>query len=171
MGKYVFLPYSPEWPRLARKEIWRISKSLGELAKIEHVGSTAVPGLGGKGIIDLAVVVSDITEAIKSLEPFGYVHKAHADDPGKRWFLMRGPDARGQAYHVHLMDTCRGELAEMVAFRDYLRVHPDMAQLYVRAKLAAVAVAGRVSGREAKKSAYMAKKEAIIFKILKAVQD
>ncbi|HEY7380739.1 MAG TPA: GrpB family protein [Gaiella sp.] len=125
----VVVSWNPQWPALARAETSR----LAEVAHaVEHVGSTAVPGLPAVPVLDIAVGVDsmadrgeDVANAIESL---GY--ERIADGEGFIRLVRRGD----RPVEVHVMEA-GGELwKEAVAFRDYLRAHPDEASAYARAK-------------------------------------
>jgi GrpB-like predicted nucleotidyltransferase (UPF0157 family) len=123
------VPWNPQWPALARAEAAR----LAEIAHaVEHVGSTAVPGLPAVPVLDLAVGVDsmansgeDVAEAIEAL---GYERV----ESGERMIrLLRRSD---RSVEVHVVEA-GGELwREAIAFRDYLRAHPDEASAYARSK-------------------------------------
>lgn len=87
MKKYIFKPYSDLFPSLFNKEKERIASQLLKKASIEHVGSTAVPGLGGKGIIDIAIAVdkSDMENATAALQELGYEFRPSFSTPDVDW--------------------------------------------------------------------------------------
>jgi GrpB-like predicted nucleotidyltransferase (UPF0157 family) len=134
---------------------------------IEHVGSSAVAGLGGKGIIDLAIVNPEVEKAMVLLEKLGYEHKVGGDDPGIRWFMKRSDMTTGQVFHVHLMEDKMGEFERMVRFRDYLRAHPDMAKAYADEKRRAVKAVEGLQTKEEQREVYMATKAGIIRRIIR----
>ena len=133
MKKYVFKPYSNSFPQLFEKEKLRISSIRKDMI-IEHVGSTAVPNLGGKGIIDIAIGVNieQMDFVAKGLQALGYEFRAIWDTPDRRYFKMDLPDLEEgtRKYHIHVMDPESIEFKEMIFFRDYLRDHPDEAKTY-----------------------------------------
>lgn len=163
--KYVFREYQPVWPRLAQEEMRRILEVLGRV-RIEHVGSSAVVGLGGKGILDLALVFPKADKAMNLLESLGYEHKVGGDDPGRRWFMVRKDIRTHQMFHVHLIAGNSEEFVRMVRFRDYLRAHPDMARAYAREKRKAAKAVEGLRTKEEQRDAYMAAKEKIIKRII-----
>lgn len=132
MRKYTFKPYSDIFPELFKREKERLS-SLNALA-IEHVGSTAVPGLGGKGIIDIAILVeqSEMQAVKEEIQKLGYEFRESWSTPQRLFFRIDLPDsAEGKRrYHIHLM--CRGsqEWEDFLTFRDYLIGHPEEAKKY-----------------------------------------
>jgi GrpB-like predicted nucleotidyltransferase (UPF0157 family) len=138
MPKYVFKPYSKIFPELFRKEKERISLHLKNAIAIEHVGSTAVPDLGGKGIIDIAVAVpkSEMEAAIKRLQAIGYEYRPTFSTPERAYFVIFLPDPEEETrrYHVHLTFPESKEWEELVGFRDFLRENPEEAREYAELK-------------------------------------
>lgn len=134
MKKYVFKPYSNIFPELFRKEKERIAAHLKNVIAIEHVGSTAVPDLGGKGIIDIAIAVPrealDVT--IKQLQGLGYEYRPTFSTPDRAYFVIFLPDAEEETrrYHAHLTYPESSEWEELIGFRDFLRNHPEEAREY-----------------------------------------
>ena len=126
--------YDPEWQRLYEREAERIKGALGAKAlRIEHVGSTSVPGLAAKPLIDIVLVVSDTRDEdtyVPPLESAGYVLRIREPD----WFehrLFKGPDTN---VNVHTFSDGCEEVDRMVGFRDWLRTHDDDRDLYLAAK-------------------------------------
>jgi len=113
-------PYDPAWPLAYAEHRERILASLGEV-EIEHVGSTSVPGLAAKPIIDVQVVVEDLDAAVVALEAAGYVLRVR--EPGHR--VVRTPDAV-----IHLHEPGDPQLAARRRFRDRLRTDPAARQRY-----------------------------------------
>ncbi|EHB62256.1 GrpB family protein [Paenibacillus lactis] len=124
-------PYDESWRELYLSERERLLRSVGELTKaIEHFGSTSVPGMTAKPIIDILVGVEDPSaaadEIIRRLNGIGYEHLGEAGIPGRRYFRQRGL----HDYNVHVVQY-RGELwNNNLLLRDYLREHPEEAQRY-----------------------------------------
>jgi GrpB-like predicted nucleotidyltransferase (UPF0157 family) len=128
------VPYDPEWPRLYEREAARIREALGDrLIRIEHTGSTSVPGLAAKPIIDITLVVADSADEasyVPQLERAGYVLRIREPD----WFehrLFKGPDTNT---NIHTFSAGSPEIERMVAFRDWLRSNDDDRDLYERTK-------------------------------------
>jgi GrpB-like predicted nucleotidyltransferase (UPF0157 family) len=133
-AKIELAEYDPEWPRLYEREAERIGRALGPSAlRIEHVGSTSVPGLAAKPLIDIVLVVADTTDEdayVPQLEAAGYVLRIREPD----WFehrLFKGPDTN---VNVHTFSEGCEEVDRMVGFRDWLRTHDDDRDLYLAAK-------------------------------------
>lgn len=143
--KYVFKPYDPVFPVLFERERTRIASALGSVYPIEHYGSTAVPGLGGKGIIDICIgVPRDQMEMVSGvLQSLGYVNPPNSGDQGRLFHEIKLPDETEgvRLYHVHVMDSAYSNFAEMLRLRDYMRVHPEDCERYAEAKRQAAAAA------------------------------
>ncbi|GAA3550378.1 GrpB family protein [Microlunatus spumicola] len=124
-------PYDDRWPGVYRDHRRRIADALGTHALvIEHIGSTAVPGLAAKPVVDLVVGVDDITAAedhVERLLAVGYVLRVR--EPGHR--LVRTP---ARDVHVHLYERDDPAVEEYLLLRDRLRTHPDERELYERTK-------------------------------------
>jgi len=114
---------------------------LGNLIlKIEHVGSTSVPGLAAKPIIDLDVVVPSrqcLPDAISRLATLGYAHEGDLGVAGREAFRRAGNDVpyhetrrTWMSHHLYVCDAHSQELARHIAFRDFLRANPDQALAY-----------------------------------------
>ena len=126
--------YDPEWPRLYEREAERIEAALGPTAlRIEHTGSTSVPHLAAKPLIDIVLVVADTRDEdtyVPPLEAAGYVLRIREPD----WHehrLFKGPDTN---VNVHTFPDGCEEVERMVVFRDWLRTHDDDRELYLSAK-------------------------------------
>src|SRR5262252_5761983 len=130
------VPYDPNWPVMFEEEALRLQRALGHLAvRIDHHGSTAVPGLSAKPVIDIQVSVANLhpLDAFgKPLEALGYVHVRHADDAFCPFFHR--PSTWPHTHHVHLVQAGGSEERRTLAFRDYLREHDDVAREYERLK-------------------------------------
>ena len=124
--------HDPEWPRLARAELDRVAAALGDAAvRLEHVGSTSVPGLGAKPIIDMQVSVVDIErheDYVGPLEALGYLFAPDPAFPDYHYFAR--PHARPRTHHLHVCEHGSHQELRHVAVRDYLCAHPDEAARY-----------------------------------------
>ncbi|MGX1103698.1 MULTISPECIES: GrpB family protein [Bradyrhizobium] len=143
-GPIVVLDYDPNWPAMFETERARIEHALGSLTlAIEHVGSTAVPGLPSKPIIDLMVGVSSLAEArercIRPIEALGYhyIPEYAAWLPGELFF-RKGPPGPW-THHLHVMEPSNPRWETLLVFRDYLRAHPEAARAYADIKQALAA--------------------------------
>jgi GrpB-like predicted nucleotidyltransferase (UPF0157 family) len=128
----VISDYDPEWPVHFEAEAARLREALGELAlRIEHTGSTSVPGLGAKPIVDIQVSVQELEpreEFRAFLERLGYVFSETPDDATYPFFHK--PAGWPHLFHVHLCEAGGEEERRHLAFRDYLRDHPEAASEY-----------------------------------------
>ena len=130
--------YDPAWPARFAAEADRIRAALGALATaVEHVGSTAVPGLAGKPVLYLGVAVESEATAdgcIAPLEALGYEYRGpYGEDPRRRYYVRGGADGRRLA-HVHLYVLPAAAWDEKLAFRDALRADPALAAAYAAEK-------------------------------------
>lgn len=123
--------YDPQWPKSFETIRLRIAPVLVKFAAaIEHVGSTAVPGLAAKPIIDIDVLLrsdKDLVAVIKKLAALGYQHKGTLGVAGRDAFRAPGHDIR---HHLYVCEPNGGEFLRHIAFRDYLRHHPKEADDY-----------------------------------------
>ena len=128
-------PHDPRWAALAADEIARLRGSLGPDACVEHIGSTAVPGLVAKPIIDLLVGVADLAQPLRlsDYEAFG-----EAGMPGRRYFRKRGALCFNAQAVVH-----QGPLwSDALLLREFLRAHPGQVERYAQGKREALAAGG-----------------------------
>lgn len=136
----VVLPYDPQWKAAFEAIRQEIEAAVGDLLlSVEHVGSTAVEGLSAKPIIDLDVVIaaaSDLPEVIERLASIGYEHEGDLGIPGREAFCYTGKPHL-LAHHLYVCPRDSRELHRHLAFRDYLRTHPEAAAEYGRVKEAA----------------------------------
>jgi GrpB-like predicted nucleotidyltransferase (UPF0157 family) len=155
--------YDPEWPALFARLRSGIEPALeGIASRIEHVGSTAVPGLAAKPIIDLDVVVPSVTDvplAIERLASLGYVHEGDLGIVGRE--ALRAPAALPK-HHLYVCVHGSAALANHLAVRDALRADPALAQEYGRLKRRLAREVGSDRAR------YVAGKTVFLRAILKA---
>jgi len=147
------LPYNPHWVVEFEAERDRIANVIGGLAiRIEHNGSTAVPGLAAKPIIDIQMSVKQLHAISRYAEPLatlGYLHVPHVDDAFCPFFHR--PSEWPHTHHVHVVEAGGEEERRTLAFRDYLREHSDVAREYaaLKRRFAAFTDATRADSREA----------------------
>lgn len=162
MKKYVFKPYSKIFPELFQKEKKRIASHLNMASVIEHVGSTAIPNLGGKGIIDIAIAVNknDIESTSKLLQNLGYEFRPTFSTSDRFYFIIYLPDSEeeNRRYHIHLTYPENNEWKEFIGFRDYLIGHPQELQEYAELKKQAALEANQEGERYRKIKEPMFKK-------------
>jgi GrpB-like predicted nucleotidyltransferase (UPF0157 family) len=139
--------YDSRWTLEFEAERDRIAPGLGALARrIDHNGSTSVPGLGAKPIIDIQVSAEQlhpIQPFVAALAALGYVHVPHPDDVVCPFFHR--PGEWPHTHHVHVVQSGGREERRTLAFRDYLREHDDAAREYEALKRQ---LAIRFSGEE-----------------------
>jgi GrpB-like predicted nucleotidyltransferase (UPF0157 family) len=133
----IIVDYDPRWPLLFEEIRGSVVAALGDIVvAVEHVGSTAVPGLAAKSIIDLDVVVSSVAEipkAIRRLSGLGYIHQGDLGIAGREAFT---PLAHRPRHHLYVCSVDGEELRRHRLFRDYLLAHPDVAAAYGELKKA-----------------------------------
>jgi GrpB-like predicted nucleotidyltransferase (UPF0157 family) len=129
--------YDPAWPARFAREAARVGAALGgRAAAVEHVGSTAVPGLAGKPVLDLAVAVRSAAEAdacVAPLAALGYAYRGpHGDDPRRRYYVRDAAGRRVAQLHLYVVPAAAWD--EKLAFRDALRADPALAAAYAAEK-------------------------------------
>lgn len=129
--------YDPAWPERFAAESARLRAALGDAAAaVEHVGSTAVPGLVGKPVLDVAIAVPSEAAAdacIAPLTELGYAYRGpHGDDPRRRYYVRDVGGARVAQLHLYVLPAAAWE--EKLAFRDALRADPALAAAYAAEK-------------------------------------
>lgn len=134
-GKIKVVPYNPAWPQLFAEEAERIKQALGpNCVAIHHIGSTAVPGLPAKPVIDMVPVVLDITDvdhATPNMQLLGYEAKGEFGMLFRRFFVK---NLGSQSYHVHVFEKDNSEVERHVKFRDWMRTHKDDLTAYASLK-------------------------------------
>jgi GrpB-like predicted nucleotidyltransferase (UPF0157 family) len=126
--------YNPRWPELYEAEKARLLDALGPaVAGIEHMGSTSVPGLGAKPIIDIMLGVRNLDDAQAFIEPLarlGYEYRPEFETsiPDRRFF--RRIETNVRTHHLHVVEMGGAFWERHLLFRDYLRTHPETAQAY-----------------------------------------
>ncbi|MBZ5500294.1 MAG: GrpB family protein [Acidobacteriia bacterium] len=132
----VIVDYDLRWAAMFAEEKARILEALDGLdVAVEHVGSTSVPGLAAKPIIDIMVVVPDPATGEKTIAPLtvlGYDYHGELGIPGRFYFAKGRP----RKHHLHMYPRCHPEIARLLLFRDYLRANPDAAHEYAKLKRA-----------------------------------
>ena len=128
--------YNPIWSAAYETEADALKKIFGNsLIQIEHIGSTAIPGIKAKPIIDILISVNRIgvaEEMIPEMEALSYEHRGEFGIPGRRYFRKFTNGER--SHHVHIYQSGHKAITRYLDFRDYLRIHPDRAQAYSQLK-------------------------------------
>ena len=126
----VVVDYSSNWPILYEQEKQRLLDAVGsDVADIQHVGSTSVPGLAAKPIIDIAAVLRHFPPSmilIRALEELGYLYQGELGIAGRHFFRKGMP----RTHHLHLVEANSEVWQKQLLFRDFLRAHPESAQRY-----------------------------------------
>jgi GrpB-like predicted nucleotidyltransferase (UPF0157 family)/predicted RNA-binding protein associated with RNAse of E/G family len=136
----IIVDYDPRWPTIYSKEKDQIFCAVGDkVVAIEHVGSTAIPGLGAKPIIDIMVAVRQLSDAKKCIEPlrsigYEYVPEYEKELPERRYFQKGPKGVRNKHFHLHMVQHGGDFWKRHLMFRGYLRCHPDAAQQYCELK-------------------------------------
>lgn len=133
-GRVHIQDYDPAWPDRFEGEARKIRRALGDgIVALEHVGSTSVPGLAAKPVIDVVLVVTDSADEqsyVPALEDAGYHLQIREPD----WHQHRMFKGSNPNLNLHVFSTGCPEVDRMLRFRDWLRTHDDDRELYERAK-------------------------------------
>lgn len=129
-------PYNIAWKKEFTKEAATLITIMSaQVLEVHHIGSTAVPGLSAKPIIDLLIEVKDIKKVDtynQRMEQLGYEAKGENGIKGRRYFQKGGNE---RTHHVHIYEKGHPEINRHIWFRDYLRTHPDAAKEYEKLKI------------------------------------
>lgn len=132
------VPHRSAWAKLFVQEAGLLRQSLGDkVLCIEHIGSTAVPGLSAKPIIDIMVAIASYAQAMElvpALEALGYQYKP-LDAIPERLYLAKESAPEYRTYHLSLTEPGSRFWKNHLAFRDYLRAHDEIAAEYVELKM------------------------------------
>lgn len=155
------VPYNPRWPVLFEMERTHLRACLPPelVGRVEHFGSTAVPGLPAKPIVDILVEVTDLSETKRRIVPilegqgYDYFWRPSFDDdrpPFYAWFIKRDASG-GRTHHIHMVEA-DSELWDRILFRDYLISHPETSREYgaLKTRLAETHRGDRVAYTRAK---------------------
>ncbi|HEX5727239.1 MAG TPA: GrpB family protein [Longimicrobiaceae bacterium] len=140
-GTVRLAPYDPAWPGLFAAEAARLAPVLeahGLSLRLEHVGSTSVPGLAAKPVLDILAgrpPGEGPERHIAALVAAGYDHRGEQGIPGREFFRRGTP----RSYHVHMVEVGSPQWRRHLAFRDHLRAHPEDAAAYSALKAALAA--------------------------------
>ena len=141
LGEQVIIePYNPAWPDMFEAERDHLRQVLPSdiVGRIEHFGSTAVPGMKAKPVVDILVEVSDLVATRRKILPilldleYDYLWRpTHGDSgpPWYAWFIKRDPATAVRTHHIHMVEP-HFEHWERLAFCEFLRTHPDVAGQY-----------------------------------------
>ena len=134
--KVEVVPYHPDWPKKFTAEANQLKAVFAsELLSIHHFGSTSIPGISAKPIIDILLIVRNI-EAVDALAPrlnaLGYHGVGEYGIPGRRFFYKGTNEIR--SHHLHVYESGNPHILRHLVFRDYMRCHPISARDYARLK-------------------------------------
>ena len=135
----IVVAYDPAWLRAFAAARGEILEAVGpDVQCVEHVGSTSVEGLAAKPIIDILVGVKDWHEATVTIAPLERVGWEFRGERGilRRHYFVKRTATRRRTHHLHMLEVGTDRYTEMLAFRDYLRAHPDAAAQYAALKRA-----------------------------------
>jgi len=126
--------YSPEWAKIFEREEKLLQSSIGKyIIEIQHIGSTSIPGIVAKPIIDIGVAIGRFeggVVCIKPLEGLGYIYNGENGIPRRHYFDKGDPTA----YHLHMLEQDSDEWKKHITFRDFLRNNEEAAREYARLK-------------------------------------
>lgn len=127
-------PYTAEWAALFEAERQQIAAAIGaHVLDIQHIGSTAIPGMSAKPILDIGVAVNNFEAAavcIGPLEALGYRYRGEFGIPRRHYFVKGEPCT----HHLHMVELHSDDWRQTIAFRDYLIDHPESARIYAELK-------------------------------------
>ena len=130
------MPHSPDWAAAFRDEAERLRAALGEeVVAVHHVGSTAIPGIKAKPIIDVLLEAREVERLDDfglEMTALGYEARGEFGIPGRRFFVKHTEGRR--THHIHAFTTGNPELERHLAFRDFMISHPKEAAAYGRLK-------------------------------------
>jgi len=135
--KIEVVPHDPTWRDQFQQEAERIQQALGAIVTaVHHIGSTSIPNIYAKPIIDMLVEVTDITQVDQreaAMIALGYEAMGEMGLPGRRYF--RKENNQGiRTHHAHTYQQGTSEIKRHLAFRDYMIAHPEAAQAYSELK-------------------------------------
>jgi GrpB-like predicted nucleotidyltransferase (UPF0157 family) len=137
MRHVIVVPHNPHWRVAFAAEAALVASAIGPaVVTIHHIGSTAIPDIYAKPVIDLLVEVVDlepVDRAQPALVALGYEAMGEFGLPGRRYF-RKDNDQGDRTHHVHVFEAGSAEVERHLRFRDYLRAHPDRAQDYSNLK-------------------------------------
>jgi len=133
----LIVPYNEEWPKMYKEEINRILPVLkNEIISMHHIGSTSIPGMWAKPIIDILLEVNEITrldEREEAMVNLGYEPRGELGIPGRRYFSREEPEDI-RTHHIHAFQSGNPGIERHLAFRDYMIANPEAALQYINLK-------------------------------------
>ncbi len=131
----ILAPFDPAWFKQFADEKIRLENALSCLCKIEHIGSTAIPGIAAKPVIDILISISNLSQhkadLIPKVETLGYQYNPafEAEFP-HRCYFFKNNDTGQRTHQIHMVNDPSAWWAKHILFRDYLRAHPEKAKAY-----------------------------------------
>ena len=162
--------FDPSWPSLFAEERARVFGAVGRwVEEVEHVGSTAVPGLDAKPVVDLMAGLRSMRDADACVGPLvglGYSYWAEGAEPHHRLFVrFVDPEMSVRTHNLHLVEAGGRYWRERLLFRDHLREHPETAAEYARLKR------GLAERHRDDREAYTAAKSRFVSEVLRRAND
>lgn len=135
--RVVVVPHDPRWASAFAESAVSIQATLGDnLRELHHIGSTSIPAMPAKPIIDMLAVVADLAAvdaAAPAMQALGYISKGEHGIAGRR-FLYRNDAAGTRTHQIHAFAVGSPHIARHLAFRDFVRAHPQIAWQYAELK-------------------------------------
>lgn len=135
-GTVSLAPYNPKWVDLYKREEKELKTILGGKVYVEHIGSTAIPGISAKPLVDVMVgipLMRDIKKYIQKLEASGYHYRPNFGRIDQHVVLAKGNE-HSRTHYIHVL-RYNGKLwKDRLVFRDYLRTHPSLVKQYASLK-------------------------------------
>jgi GrpB-like predicted nucleotidyltransferase (UPF0157 family) len=161
------VPYDPRWPELFVRERALLQAAVGKwVLDIQHVGSTALPGMTAKPILDIGIAVADWERAkvcIAPIEGLGYQYRGENGIPRRHYFVKGTAECR--THHIHMVEMASEDWQTLVLFRDYLAAHPQAAEEYRHLKLSLA------EAPEVDRQAYQDGKAAFILRTIQRARE
>lgn len=133
MGEVEVVPHDPRWRDAFEREAKRVAAALsGNVVAVHHIGSTAIPHIYAKPVVDMLVEVKDITDVdgqSSAMQSLGYEVMGEYGIPGRRYF-RKDNQAGFRTHHVHAFEAGSAQIERHLAFRDYMIAHPEDAREY-----------------------------------------
>ena len=135
-GKVILVDYQQSWQQQFQQEKQRLREACRKLTTVEHVGSTAIPGLVAKPLLDIAIALASFEEGeevVPCITRLGYEYFGEHGIPGRFYFVLR--DQGRSLAHIHMYEKSHPDLRDLIAFKTYLLQHPEAVKAYADLKL------------------------------------
>lgn len=150
-GAVTLQPHNPLWQEAASSEIGRVSNEIGNKFSFYHIGSTSIPGICAKPILDILIIAPSLKEIDSCKKKFislGYEYKGEYGISGRRYCVLYNDEKTKGYVHIHAFEAGNIEVERHLRFQDYLRAVPEVAERYHQLKL------GLISDKNMKRSDY-----------------